>query len=44
MFTFWNLGNLSYSVGQFANTWSQNSSAINKNNTDGKENFCGKLT
>ena len=36
--------NSSYSAGQFAGALSRDSSVVSKNNTDGKDNSCGKLT
>ena len=36
--------NLSYSAGQSAGALSQDSLAVSENNTDGKDNSCGKLT
>ena len=36
--------NLSYSAGQFAGILFQDCPAVSENNTDGKDNSCGKLT
>ena len=45
MLTFGGLSaNSSYSTGQSAGVLSRDSPAVSENNTDGKDNSCGKLT